>query len=153
MLIGVLVIAFPVSVFSDVWSKELAKRAALEDAELNKNVDFLLQESEGVKDETPDRNNSNRVLKLTSARKHAYSTVLSIVSLDNPTSSVMENTPVKVDRRPSLDNSSDSLGDNSFLEESDKISFSKEDVKALYDHLASIEENQRQIRDLLKRIK
>jgi Ion transport protein len=132
MLLGVLVIAFPVSIFSDLWSKELRKTGAL--AALQQDTDT-------------DNNGCSSTNQVKSLQKEDAN-VLSVRSNAN-TSDDLEHR--RGDHHDVLALSR--LDDDSTLLDDDHVALRKEDLTELISHIQTINESHQQIRFILRKYK
>lgn len=149
MLTGVLVIAFPVSIFSDLWSKELKKAGAL---------DHLESESIGdLDDDFNDKSDDQLVVKpkdeMPTMRKRAQSNEFSIMGFPDPIREFMTKQEAgKIVEKLKL-SSSDHTKETFLSDDSDdKVPLNQSDVDAIYQYMALIEDNQRQIQESQKQI-
>ena len=122
MLMGVLVVAFPVSVFSDLWSHELHNKTAWHSLEV---IDEEEDEEVSPQDEAP--------LPAESAR-----------SSDGPFGERQESDVSNGAQIYSSIHSATSIGD-------DHIVLRKDDLTELLSHIRTINESQRQIRGILRK--
>lgn len=133
MLTSVLVIAFPVSVFSELWQKELRKTGALQALE---------------EDDDDDDEEHLDPMTLASSRANTFSDSdikLSVIPETYP--------PPEYRRQPqgsleSMDNESSS---SLFCDNGDYVRIHKDDLADLLSHVQSIRESQRQIRTLMRK--
>jgi hypothetical protein len=151
MLMGVLVIAFPVSVFSELWSKELRKAGAILDDEEDddddggnnknsKNGNVQVPKEESRHDKVQGSTGKYDPTQFPSSSELESLTRAGLTSSSNTRSPA-------VTLRKSLSNESTYSMDENYL------AMHKEDLAELYDHYRCINESQRQIRAILRKYK
>lgn len=130
MLMGVLVIALPVSVFSDLWSKELRKTGVLtaldddDEKKLESNVDSA------------------------QSRSSLYNSLEELPPSSRWTNNERQEIQIGLVRDSTRDMSDDLLAFNS-----DQIVVSKDDLTDLLAHVQTMNESQQQIRAILRKYK
>jgi hypothetical protein len=152
MLMGVLVIAFPVSVFSELWSKELRKAGAiLDDEEDDVDDDMNKMNSKNRDVQAPKEENRSENVQGSSGKYDPtlFPASYELESLARTafTSSSSNNTSPAPKMRKSLSIESTYSMDENYL------AMHKDDLAELYDHYQSINESQRQIRVILRKYK
>jgi hypothetical protein len=130
MLLGVLVIAFPVSVFSDLWSKELRKSGAFR--ALDDDDDDEDDNGGGAGDDAGKGENGEIGMETLPETRKGSDRRLSLESLPEETAS-----PLLFDRKRAAD--------------SDHIVIRKDDLTEMVAHFQTITDSQRQIRAILKK--
>lgn len=136
MLMGVLVIAFPVSVFSDLWSKELRMTGALM---------ALEEEEEGNEKGEPD--SEGGVVAMPAAHNHGDVSMSPEVERSHRESI---ETPVC---QPFVSSNRESTGGSSYAVDDNHVVLRREDLADLVAHFQTINESQRQIRAILRKYK
>lgn len=144
MFMGVLVIAFPVSVFSDLWSKELRRSGALaalleDDEDNDGNNENLAQDSGNCKN-----NNNNTGTEQPPLYKGDASASAAQVLSSGP-SSISFAAPFSWQDVDPYNGGDHAGGDTVVLE--------KNDLAEIVVQLQSIQDSQRQIRHILRKYK
>jgi hypothetical protein len=137
MLMGVLVVAFPVSVFSDLWQKELRTRGAI----------ITLEEDNDDDDDEHD------------VAKMPVSVVPDVLPLSPPGRQFSDDaTPISMyvkTKRTPMYGQDGFLGasTNSIEVDDDHVVLRKSDLTEIIAHINTVHDSQRQIRAILKKYK
>ena len=151
MMTGVLVIAFPVSVFSDLWSRELKRSGAFDALELDDDGD-----DDYVDEHDKEKGNSI-------AADHAMAAQKLVAELDGPPTPLKVGTDIflpvnneavtrSVGSLPSEMPSMKRKKSSSSLKEN-QVVMDRDDLINLLSHVQSIQESQREIKSILRKYK
>lgn len=146
MMTGVLVIAFPVSVFSDLWSRELKRTGALA---------ALEEDMEDDGDDDGDRggeevNNRDTAKQLVAELDDHDATPVKLGTRgfpDGPNQSIQS-----VESLPSELPSMKGFGSSSSLK-ANQVAIDRDDLISLLAHVQTMQESQREVKGILRKYK
>ena len=148
MMTGVLVIAFPVSVFSDLWSRELKRSGAIDALDAD--------------DEDDDNDNDANVEKEIENGNLAAAARKLVAELENPATPVKTGTNIVI---PTVDDVTASVASlpgelpsmkrrqSSSSLKPNQVAIDRDDLFNLLSHVQIMQESQREIKSILRKYK